>query len=126
MGGPPHAKADTWLQNRIYATRVDILRMGTCVAGCGFDVRGFFFVAHRKIVGGPRRHIALPIKHLSPNILQVLLHIGKTTNRWKWSDVIAILSIVLEASESGPCVAENVIASPGVNIVNFISANVYY
>jgi hypothetical protein len=42
-----------------------------------------FFVAHRKIAGDPHRHVALPIKHLSPNILQVLLHIGKTTNRWK-------------------------------------------
>ena len=60
----------------------DILRTGTCVAWDVASMSGAsFFVAHRKIAGGPHRHLALPIKHLSPNILQVLLHIGKTDNR---------------------------------------------
>jgi hypothetical protein len=57
--------------------------------------------AHRKIAGDPHRHLALPIKHLSPNILlyKFCCISAKRQTSGKWSDVIAILSIVLEASE---------------------------
>jgi hypothetical protein len=59
------------------------------------------FLCSSQIQKGPHRHLALPIKHPSPNILQVLLHIGKTTR--VESGLMAILSIVL-----GHLVAENV------------------
>jgi len=69
----------------------DILRTGTCVAWNVASMSGAsFFVAHRKCRG--------PSPTLS-SFTKYMLHIGKTTNGWKWSDVIAILSIVLEASE---------------------------